>query len=87
MCSRVKVANVRDSVQTSGGGGGSTRDEYSSTSPLHVGNTSTIAVGGPSTSGEFEMAPQRSDVLPRVFNGDYRQLPSEMEDDELHSLI
>lgn len=73
---------MRDSLQSTGG----IRDDNSSTSPFHGGYTGTIAVGGPAATGEFEMAP-RSDALPRVFNGDYRQLPTETEDDELHNLI
>jgi hypothetical protein len=54
-------------------------------SPLHAPLSGTVAIGIPNHAadggrGGIELTTVANPVMPRVFNGDYRQVPTETED-------
>jgi hypothetical protein len=81
-CCRSKVTDIRDYA---GVGTGNSNFDSSVASPLHAPHSGTVAVGGPNHAADdgregIELTSVANPVMPRVFNGDYRQVPSETED-------
>lgn len=66
-------------------GTGNTISDSAVASPLHAPHSGTVAVGGPNRTGDdgrggIELTSVANPAMPRVFNGDYRQVPTETED-------
>lgn len=81
-CYRSKVRDVRD---TAGAGTGYANSDFTVESPFRALQSGAAAIGGPNGSTDngreaLELTP--TPAMPRVFNGDYRQVPTETDNED-----